>query len=562
MSAASSVAGPPIVYVRGYAGSAAGIDKAADDAFYGLNAGSTHVRIGGDGEPMFYQFESPLLRLMIDEEYELLVRGNQQLYLEQASDGSVPSDAIWIYRFYDQAAGTFGRERGSFDIVEAAEGLYDFVALVRRKTTGSPRVHLVAHSMGGLICRTLLQRICRQPGPDGQPRTPGRELVDRVVTMGTPHGGIETRFALANLLNEVVGVFGSEIFAADNMHRYLTADTDRQPRTDRWRPNEVPADAFPTERIFCVIGTNATDYSATRHAIGAKSDGLVRVENAYVAGAPRAFVHRSHSGRYGLVNSEESYQNLRRFLFGDLRVEVHLAGIDLAGEQQVAVEDLTDDELQQAYRAIVRDEEEFDTPDEREYWQADVQVTIRGLPVVLHEQAVDKHCPVQLTQEQRRRRLQGEMLRRRLLTGDEPADSADTPVPLTTVFLLSPDRFVADRPGEPRPPRCRYTMRLRVFRIRQRGRFLGLGQHLEQVADWDDALIVDIGRPDGDEHGPQRAWAAWNSQVVGPNADRDPISQKTLPIQNGTLRVDLPHNAQEGVFGTAAHLELRVTAWP
>ncbi|MCA9297471.1 MAG: hypothetical protein KDA28_00310, partial [Phycisphaerales bacterium] len=34
-----------------------------------------------------------------------------------------------------------------------------------------------------------------------------------------------------------------------------------------------------------------------------------------------AFVHRSHSGHYGIVNSEEGYQNLSRFLFGDVRVD-------------------------------------------------------------------------------------------------------------------------------------------------------------------------------------------------------------------------------------------------
>jgi hypothetical protein len=32
-------------------------------------------------------------------------------------------------------------------------------------------------------------------------------------------------------------------------------------------------------------------------------------------------VHRSHSGHYGIVNSEEGYQNLIRFLFGSLRVD-------------------------------------------------------------------------------------------------------------------------------------------------------------------------------------------------------------------------------------------------
>ena len=51
------------------------------------------------------------------------------------------------------------------------------------------------------------------------------------------------------------------------------------------------------------------------------SDGLVAIENATVQGAPRAFVYRSHSGPYGIVNSEDGYQNMVRFLFGDVRVD-------------------------------------------------------------------------------------------------------------------------------------------------------------------------------------------------------------------------------------------------
>ena len=56
----------PVVYVRGYAGATSGIDSQVDDPFYGFNLGATHVRVGGDGDPMFYQFEGPMLRLMTD----------------------------------------------------------------------------------------------------------------------------------------------------------------------------------------------------------------------------------------------------------------------------------------------------------------------------------------------------------------------------------------------------------------------------------------------------------------------------------------------------------------
>src|SRR5207237_8358436 len=140
-----------------------------------FNRGATHVRVGGDGEPMFYQFEGPMLRLITDENYQLLVRGDQQQFLEDADPGSVPPASLWVYRFYDQAATTFvpqphqGLLAGfltklhqqvtadGFDIEVAAQGLYDLIMLIREKT-GAPRVHIVAHSMGGLVARCMMQK--------------------------------------------------------------------------------------------------------------------------------------------------------------------------------------------------------------------------------------------------------------------------------------------------------------------------------------------------------------------------------------------------------------------
>ncbi|MGH7945762.1 MAG: hypothetical protein ACREF9_12245, partial [Opitutaceae bacterium] len=110
---------------------------------------------------------------------------------------------------------------------------------------------------------------------------------------------------------------------------------------------------FDVSRFFCLVGTNWQDYTVaagwSRRLTGPMSDGLVRIVNATVysraAGAekrqgPRAFVHRSHSGHYGIVNSEEGYQNLVRFLFGDVRVDgvLELDEITLPKEVQKARE--------------------------------------------------------------------------------------------------------------------------------------------------------------------------------------------------------------------------------
>lgn len=549
----------PVVYVRGYAGGPSGIDKAVDDAFYGFNDGSTHVRIGGDGEPLFHQFESPLLRLMIDERYLLLVRGGQHAFLQDAGQESLPSHAVWIYRMYDRNASTFGAaDPERFDLLEAAKGLYDFIELVRDRTEGHPKVFLVAHSMGGLVCRAMLQKICGSDDGHGTVRGSGTDSVDKLVTMGTPHGGIETRFALANLLNEVVGVHGSEMFARRNMYEYLVRNAERDAKAPRsWRANAIPRDDFDPERAFCIIGTNPADYGIARKAIGAKSDGLVQVENAYIKSAPRAFVHRSHSGRYGLVNSEESYQNLRRFLFARWRVRVHLVGVDLAGDD-VDINNLSPEEMEELLDRLNSDQLEFDSPEGADFWQADVQLTIRGLPVVLHEQAVGKYCPVQLTQEQLRRRLEERLNRSDIAT---MVDSADTPVPLTTVFLLDRRRFDDDDEeqdsSEVTPP-SRYALGLRAFRLRREGGFLGLRKHLEQIADWQDTLIVDIGHVEKDGRESLTAWAAWNSEVAGPNSELSHIAEEPLQIANGAATIPLPRIAQEGIFGTAARLQLDI----
>jgi hypothetical protein len=66
----------PIIYVRGFAGGTSGIDTATDDPFYGFNDGATHVRVNGNGNPQFHQFEGPLVRLMEDEDYRVPVHGN------------------------------------------------------------------------------------------------------------------------------------------------------------------------------------------------------------------------------------------------------------------------------------------------------------------------------------------------------------------------------------------------------------------------------------------------------------------------------------------------------
>lgn len=493
----------PIVYVRGFAGSTKDIDMVVDDPFYGFNAGSTHIRVGRGGEPRFYQFESPLVRLMMEHGYVLKVEGGQLEYLQRADKDTIAANTVWIYRFYDASASTFGREPAPYRIEEAAEGLRDFVRLVLDKTKDADQVCLVAHSMGGLICRSLIQRYLEKP----------EDTIAKVFTYGTPHGGIDVELGgpVGEWVIETFGPNGSDIFRPKRMYEYLTPDPVG-PKPDDWDPRTLGKSGFPPHRFFCLVGTNAKDYDGaagwSARAIGVKSDGLVQIRNAYVKGSNRAYVHRSHSGRYGLVNSEEGYQNLRRFLFGNLRVETGLAKLAL------------------------------DTSDDRT-WQADVRLAIRQLPVNLHEQTAEHYCPVQLLEQQKQ------------------LETPDSPVPLVTTYLL---------PSTHPSNYARYALNLRVTSLQETGGMFNFFDHLEQIADWEDTLIVDV---QADEQGKVRdARWEWNSRLPRTASDPRPMPNELQWTERTTVdgikgwlaTVPLPPIGR-ALIGQQTELSLRVSPW-
>jgi pimeloyl-ACP methyl ester carboxylesterase len=516
----------PIVYIRGYAGSTAGINAQVDDPFYGFNHGSTHIRVAGDGAPAFYQFEGPLVRLMGDEEYKVYVRGSQEQLLDDPILKLDPA-SLWIYRFYDQAATTFqaqphqnlaerlltlGRQKvtsDGFNIEDAAVGLYDFVQKIRART-GAPKVYLVAHSMGGLIARCMIQKKCRQDG-----RVAARDIVARFFTYGTPHGGIRSAGGVAQWVEETFGPAGSNIFAPELMQGYLDPGKNFGEVCDPgWDPQVMDDAVFPVNDIFCLIGTDPADYGlGPRTVMGPQTDGLVHIANAYVRGAQRAYVHKSHSGSYGEVNSEEGYQNLRRFLFGRWVVEAALAEVQLP--QQAGVS-----------------------------WQMDMRLAIRGMSVVMSEQTTDHWCPIMLT--------------------DPPPASGST---LVRTFLLDPadhpaDVAVADR-------QMRYTITLRLFRVHETNGIFDFSNSIEQVPLWSDSLIVDV-EPSPDDT-TLTAHAAWNSTVPGASQNAASITDQlpdeegarlTFQAEGGNLvtSVPLPVSVlQSGILGGQANIRLAVS---
>jgi hypothetical protein len=298
----------PIIYVRGYAMTANEIADTVATPYMGFNLGSTKLRQAWDGTVRRHVFESPLVRLMKDYGYRDVYADGSEI------SGELPARSVVIYRYYETADTDLGDGK-VLSIVEAATGLRDLIRKLRDQVCGADaarkkafRVYLVAHSMGGLVCRSFLQNDKISTGAD-------RAMVDKVFTYATPHNGIE----MAGMnVPAVLGLWDMNNFNRKNMAGYLGL---------KGTPERVDTldGKFDPQRFFCFVGTNHRDYEAalgvSRKLAGEMSDGLVKIDNATVSEAPRAFAYRSHSGVYGVVNSEEGYQNLVRFLFGDMRVD-------------------------------------------------------------------------------------------------------------------------------------------------------------------------------------------------------------------------------------------------
>jgi hypothetical protein len=334
----------PIIYVRGFAATQGEIEDTVADPYMGFNIGSTKSRVAWTGDVRRFYFESPLVRLMGDHGYEDVFVDGDDLIAAEHNSMAVPYKCIVIYRYYDLASKDFGDGKGTPPIEQFAIGLGNLIDRLREKVCSNPKnsvmpadfkVHLVAHSMGGLVCRAFLQN--KKFGSET-----ARKSVDKLFTYATPHNGIDMR-----IVRNVPGwlSFGDiNNFNRERMAGYLDLPTGAAVSTVK---------GFPPERIFILVATNCRDYAVagglSAWAAGDASDGLVRIENATTHGpgadgaditSPRAFVHRSHSGQYGVVNSEEGYQNLTRFLFGGMRVDgiLDIEDISLPAEVQTLLD--------------------------------------------------------------------------------------------------------------------------------------------------------------------------------------------------------------------------------
>lgn len=397
----------PIIYVRGFAGSETEIEDTVADPYMGFNAGSTKFRQAWTGAVRRHYFESPLVRLVKDFGYRDVY--SDGVYMPPGEP--VHPRSVIIYRYYDrQFFDDIDHDDGSGlppiptgrledevsgerrEIEAFAAGLAKLILQARRRICGDDadaartfRVHLIGHSMGGLVIRCFLQhighggsKVAQVFGERWAERfRDARDVVDKVFTYATPHNGIDM-----GIIGNVPGFFTKN--NADNFNR---ARMQQYLDLPKWSQDEGRMDnlygRFDVDRFFSLIGTNHQDYAVlygwSRRLVGPMSDGLVRIGNAAVhsrpshgaprAQGPRALVQRSHSGHFGIVNSEEGYQNLVRFLFGNVRVDGTLVVDEVTLPKPMRDRKAAGDEIRASYHV-------------------ECVVTVRGIGTELHRRTV------------------------------------------------------------------------------------------------------------------------------------------------------------------------------
>jgi hypothetical protein len=385
----------PIIYVRGYAMTQSEIEDTVADPYMGFNLGSCKVRQMWDGKVKKYFFESPLVRLLKQFGYEdVYEEGIDRVGGGPETDrrGPVPYRSIVIYRYYEPSSEDLGIGEKP-EMKRFASGLGKLILELRHriypegaatvisdsdKEKGKPpyeqfRVYLVAHSMGGLVVRAFLQNAAFGGAE-------ARTLVDKVFTYATPHNGIE--IGILGNIPSWLALYGMNTFNRDVAAQFLDLNDDQR---DNGAVDILTN--FDATRMFNLVGTNPGDYKVaaglSSAAAGEASDGLVRIANAttrarsqtgFVA-SPNAFVHRSHSGYFGIVNSEEGYQNLVRFLFGDVRADGRLE-----------IDEIT---LPPAVQA-----ERDDGKEVHASYLFEVTISIRGKPWQLHRRTVGENSAI------------------------------------------------------------------------------------------------------------------------------------------------------------------------
>ncbi|MER2508677.1 MAG: hypothetical protein ABTQ27_07945 [Amaricoccus sp.] len=359
----------PLILIRGFGGNK--VDDERMLAYQGFVDGSVYPHKRGEN----YIYEGFILRL-IKSRWRYEDGTNVINYYSKPIKEAVPKDAIsglglpkdffsghkivvdpdmarsfllkprkdrrstfWVFRYYDLEETDFeGYGAALHRLVGLVQGLVDAKQIrpAQGNVGASPRVadddsddksvakpskvNIIAHSMGGLIVRQAVQVNFGGPKADA--------AINKVVTLGTPHKGISFQ-----LLRELGWL---RIRAADELWQF-------NPKNQLKKGNPCGfgtfPQAFPLERLLCVVGTDFRGYSIKISTLANRifsvpgedalltynrSDGLVQQTYAVIDGSPRTYVNKCHGGGDSLMTARESFEIATRFFFGDVRVRLYL----------------------------------------------------------------------------------------------------------------------------------------------------------------------------------------------------------------------------------------------
>lgn len=350
----------PLILIRGFGGLS--VEDEKHTAYQGFNDGTVYPQKRGEN----YIYEGFVLRLLksswqyqdatnvigyYDKDIETMKHDYPELEdlpkslftggklvvdpamaLHLLRNVKEPRKTLWVFRYYDL------NDRRMVEYGKALVRLVEFIQALAYRNDPSittPRVNIIAHSMGGLLVREAVQRTYPESGKKAE------DYINKIVTLGTPHQGISFQ-----VLERWAG-----IKARDEIRHF-------NPDFQRNETNPVAfvnfRKHFPLDRLLTVVGTNYKAYDVGISRLGNRlagiegeygmnynrSDGLVKQSCAQIPGAPRTFVHKCHGGRDSLVTARESFEIATRFFFGNIKVRLLmvqgevLRGKDMFGKSE------------------------------------------------------------------------------------------------------------------------------------------------------------------------------------------------------------------------------------
>ena len=201
-----------------------------------------------------------------------------------------------------------------------------------RQYTGASRVKLVAHSAGGLVCRTLLQSALPVAKYEGN-------SVDRLVTIGTPHLGA----AIATKLGDLLGTRATSLKPEADLIQRLNNTLDL--------PDEVDYAAIIVRGIAADVRGDGDAYNGlvdknvlsslpVSYRLGGDQVSHVQSQNLRLAGCARRFEEKTGRPVHGILVRVRDPSPDDQSLF---ETTVHVAALREPGVQTWVAALLRDD---------------------------------------------------------------------------------------------------------------------------------------------------------------------------------------------------------------------------